>query len=109
LTIKQVVMNSNVCSKCAKVSSSTPAGSSTTVNSYKNYIKLNSDAMVAAELKNQDYQENLPSRSATSFQAYRSLAIQFPPRKGVTGASLVNHADSRLLVNDLSSPPLDPR
>jgi hypothetical protein len=55
LTIKQVVMNSGVCSKCARVSSSRPAGSSTTVDNYKNYIKLNFDAMVAAELKNQHY------------------------------------------------------
>ena len=55
LTIKQVVMNSGVCSKCARVSSSRPAGSSTTVDNYKNYIKLNFDAMVAAELKTQHY------------------------------------------------------
>jgi hypothetical protein len=57
LTIKQVVMHSNVCSKCARVSASRPAGSFTTVDNYKNYIKLNFDAMVAVELKNQHYQE----------------------------------------------------
>lgn len=60
LTIKQVVMNSNVCSKCTRVSSSRPVGFSTTVDNYKNYIKLNFDAMVAAELKNQHYQEVSP-------------------------------------------------
>ena len=51
LTIKQVVMNSNVCTKCSRVSSSRPVGSSSTVDNCKNYIKLNFEAMVAAELK----------------------------------------------------------
>jgi hypothetical protein len=57
LTIKQVVMNSGVCSKCARVSAARPVGFSTRVHNYKNYIKLNFDALVAAELKNQHYQE----------------------------------------------------
>ena len=52
LTIKQVVMNSNVCSQCAtRVSSSKPVVSSTKVANYKKYIRLNFDAIVAAELK----------------------------------------------------------
>ena len=51
LTIKQVVMNSSVCSKCPRVSSSRLVGSSTTVDNYKKYIRLNFDALVAAELK----------------------------------------------------------
>lgn len=51
LTIKQVVMNSNLCSKCARASSSRPGRSSPRVAYDKNYIKLNFDAMVAAELK----------------------------------------------------------
>lgn len=51
LTIKQVVMNSNVCSQCARVSSSKPAVHSPRFANYKSYIKLNFDAMVAAELK----------------------------------------------------------
>ena len=51
MTIKQVVMNSNVCSQCARVSSSRPVAPSTRFANYKNYIKLNFDAMVAAELK----------------------------------------------------------
>ena len=51
LTIKQVVMNSNVCSKCAGVSSCRHVGSFTKVAHGKNYIKLNFDALVAAELK----------------------------------------------------------
>jgi hypothetical protein len=51
LTIKQVVMNSNVCSQCSGVSSSRPAVPFTKFANYKNYIKLNFDAMVAAELK----------------------------------------------------------
>jgi hypothetical protein len=60
LTIKQVVMNSNVCSQCARVSSSRSVVPSTRVVNYKNYIKLNFDAMVAAELKNQHYQAVSP-------------------------------------------------
>ena len=51
MTIKQVVMNSNLCSKCARVSSSRPVHSSPRVANDKNYIKLNFDAMIAAELK----------------------------------------------------------
>lgn len=51
MTIKQVVMNSNVCSQCARVSSSKPAVHSPRFANYKSYIKLNFDAMVAAELK----------------------------------------------------------
>ena len=52
MTIKQVVMNSNVCSQCAtRVSSSKPVVSSTKVANYKKYIRLNFDAIVAAELK----------------------------------------------------------
>ena len=50
LTIKQVVMNSNVCSQCARVSSPLVVPSTRFAN-YKSYIKLNFDAMVAAELK----------------------------------------------------------
>ena len=60
LTIKQVVMNCNVCSKCARVSSSRPVASSRRVENCKNYIKLNFDVMVAAELKKQHYQEVSP-------------------------------------------------
>ena len=51
LTIKQVVMNSNVCSQCARVSSSRAAVPAPRFANYKNYIKLNFDALVAAELK----------------------------------------------------------
>ena len=51
LTIKQVIMNTNVCSKCALVSPSKPAVHSPRFANYKSYIKLNFDAMVAAELK----------------------------------------------------------
>ena len=51
MTIKQVIMNANVCSKCALVSSSKPAVHSPRFANYKSYIKLNFDAMVAAELK----------------------------------------------------------
>ncbi len=51
LTIKQVVMNSNVCSQCARVSSSRLLVPAPRFANYKNYIKLNFDAMVAAELK----------------------------------------------------------
>jgi hypothetical protein len=51
LTIKQVVMNSNVCSQCVRVSSSRPVAPSIRFANYKNYIKLNFDALVAAELK----------------------------------------------------------
>ena len=51
LTIKQVVMNANVCSQCALDSSSKPAIHSPRFANYKSYIKLNFDAMVAAELK----------------------------------------------------------
>ena len=57
MTIKQVVVNSNVCAQCARVSSSRPVVSSTRVANHKDCIKLNFDAMVAAELKNQHYQE----------------------------------------------------
>ena len=59
MTIRQVVMSSNVCSQCAAVSSSRPLVSSTRVANSKSHIKLNFDAMVAAELKNQ-YQEVAP-------------------------------------------------
>ena len=51
MTIKQVVMNSNVCSQCARVSSSRLVVPAPRFANYKNYIKLNFDAMVAAELK----------------------------------------------------------
>ncbi len=51
LTIKQVVMNSSVCSQCAGVPSSRAAVPTPRFANYKNYIKLNFDAMVAAELK----------------------------------------------------------
>ena len=51
MTIKQVVMNSNVYSQCAGVSSSRGVVPSTRFANCKNYIKLNFDAMVAAELK----------------------------------------------------------
>ena len=50
LTIKQVVMNSNMCSQCARVSSSRLVVPAPRFANYK-YIKLNFDAMVAAELK----------------------------------------------------------
>ena len=59
LTIRQVVMSSNVCSQCATVSSFRPVVSSSRVTNSKSHIKLNFDAMVAAELKNQ-YQEVAP-------------------------------------------------
>ena len=49
-------MSSNVCSQCAAVSSFRPVVSSTRVANSKSHIKLNFDAMVAAELKTQ-YQE----------------------------------------------------
>ena len=51
MTIKQVIMNSNVCSQCAGVSSSRRVVPSTQFANCKNYIKLNFDALVAAELK----------------------------------------------------------
>ena len=51
MTIKQVIMNSNVCSQCAGVSSSRAAVPVSRFANSKNYIKLNFDAMVAAELK----------------------------------------------------------
>jgi hypothetical protein len=51
LTIKQVVMNSSLCSQCARVSPSRVAVHPPRFANYKNYIKLNFDAMVAAELK----------------------------------------------------------
>jgi len=51
LTIKQVIMNSNVCSQCAGVSSFRRVVPSTQFANCKNYIKLNFDALVAAELK----------------------------------------------------------
>ena len=50
MTIKQVIMNANVCSKCSLVSSSKPAVHSPRFANYKNHIKLNFEAMVAAEL-----------------------------------------------------------
>jgi hypothetical protein len=51
LTIKEVIMNSHMCSNGAKVLSLRPVGLSNTAGNYKNYIKLNFDAIVAAELK----------------------------------------------------------
>jgi hypothetical protein len=51
LTIKQVAMNSNVCSECARVSSFRLGRSSTRVANSKNHISLNFEALVAAELK----------------------------------------------------------
>jgi len=44
-------MNSNVCSQCARVSSFRLVVPAPRFANYKNYIKLNFDAMVAAELK----------------------------------------------------------
>ena len=55
LTIKQAVMNSNACAQCARVSLSRPVVPSIRFANYKNYIRLNFDAMVAAELKTQHY------------------------------------------------------
>ena len=51
LTIRQVIMNSDVCSKCVSVPSSRSVRSSTRVANSKNHIKLNFDVLVAAELK----------------------------------------------------------
>jgi hypothetical protein len=51
LTIKEVIMNSHMCSNGARVLSLRPVSLSNTAGNYKNYIKLNFDAVVAAELK----------------------------------------------------------
>jgi hypothetical protein len=52
LTIKQVVMNFKVCSRCAtRTSSFKPAVALARITNYKNHINLNFDALVAAELR----------------------------------------------------------
>lgn len=51
MTVKQVVMNSNLCAQCARAPLFRPLGPPIRVANYRNYIRLNFDAMVAAELK----------------------------------------------------------
>jgi hypothetical protein len=51
LTIKEVIMNSHMCTNGAGVLLLRRVSLSHTGSNYKDYIKLNFDAMVAAELK----------------------------------------------------------